>query len=91
MPRTHTDSGRIELRLRPEDKAVLARAAALERLDLTGFILRAALPRAQATIEDAEKLKLSERDSLRVLDLLENPPAPPARLRRAAKAGLILE
>ena len=91
MPRNHADSGRVELRLRPEDKATLARAAALERLDLTGFILRAALPRAQATIEEAEKLQLSERDSLRVLDLLENPPAPPERLRRAAKAGFILE
>ena len=91
MPRNHTDTGRVELRLRPEDKAVLTRAAALERLDLTSFILRAALPRAQATIEEAEKLTLSERDSLRVLDLLENPPEPPARLRRAAEAGFILE
>ena len=91
MPRKQAANGRIELRLRPEDKATLARAAALERLDLTGFILRAALPRAQATIEEAEKIKLSERDSLRVLDLLENPPAPPERLRRAAKAGFILE
>ena len=91
MPRNHADSGRVELRLQPEDKAVLVRAAALERLDLTSFILRAALPRAKATIADAETLKLSERDSLRVLDLLENPPAPPERLVRAAKAGFILE
>jgi uncharacterized protein (DUF1778 family) len=36
-------------------------------------------------------LHLSERDSLRVLDLLENPPDPPARLVRAAKAGFVLE
>jgi uncharacterized protein (DUF1778 family) len=91
MPREHVDNGRVELRLRPEDKAVLARAAALERLDLTSFILRAALPQAQAVIIEAEKLRLSERDSLRVLDLLENPPDPPARLVRAAKAGFVLE
>ena len=91
MPRNHADSGRVELRLQPEDKAVLARAAALERLDLTSFILRAALSRAKATIAEAETLKLSERDSLRVLDLLENPPQPPERLGRAAKAGFILE
>jgi uncharacterized protein (DUF1778 family) len=91
MPREHVDNGRVELRLRPEDKAVLARAAALERLDLTSFILHAALPRAQAVITEAEKLRLSERDSLRVLDLLENPPDPPARLIRAAKAGFVLE
>lgn len=91
MPREHVDNGRVELRLKPEDKAVLARAAALERLDLTSFILRAALPRAQAVITESEKLRLSGRDSLRVLDLLENPPDPPARLIRAAKAGFVLE
>ncbi|MGD9541144.1 DUF1778 domain-containing protein [Methylocystis sp.] len=91
MPREHVESGRVELRLKPEDKAVLARAAALERLDLTSFILRAAMPRAQAVIAEAEKLRLSERDSLRVLDLLENPPDPPARLVRASKAGFTLE
>ena len=27
MPRAHTDNGRVELRLRPEDKATLTRAA----------------------------------------------------------------
>lgn len=91
MPREYVDNGRVELRLKPEDKAVLARAAALERLDLTSFILRAALPRAQAVISDAEKLRLSERDSLHVLDLLEHPPDPPARLVRAAKEGFVLE
>jgi uncharacterized protein (DUF1778 family) len=91
MPREHVESGRVELRLKPEDKAVLARAAALERLHLTSFILRAALPRAKAVITEAEKLRLSERDSLCVFDLLENPPDPPARLARAAKAGFALE
>jgi uncharacterized protein (DUF1778 family) len=91
MPRQHSDTGRVELRLRPEDKAVLARAAALERLDLTGFILRAALPRAQEAIERAEKITLTERDSLRVLDLLEHPPEPTDRLRRAARGGFTLE
>ena len=71
MPRAVTDSGRIELRLRPEDKATLTRAATLKRLDLTGYILRNVLPQAKADICDAEQLKLSERDSLRVLKLLE--------------------
>ncbi len=39
MPRAHSDNGRVELRLRPEDKATLTRAASLKRLDLTGYIL----------------------------------------------------
>lgn len=91
MPRAPAEIGRIELRLRPQDKAILTRAAAIERLDLTGYILRNILPQAEAVIARAEHLDLSERDSLRVLDLLENPPAAPARLVRAAKAGLRLE
>jgi uncharacterized protein (DUF1778 family) len=35
---------------------------------------------------EADHTKLSARDSLRVLDLLENPPKPNARLLAAAKA-----
>ncbi len=90
MARTLTDNGRIELRLRPEDKATLTRAASLKRLDLTGYILGAVLPRAEADIAEAEQITLSERDSLRVLALLENPPAAPDRLARAAKARFAL-
>lgn len=90
MPRAIAESGRVELRLRPEDKATLARAASLRRLDLTGYILEAALPKAKADIAEAERVTLSERDSLRILSLLENPPAAPERLVRAAKAGFRL-
>jgi uncharacterized protein (DUF1778 family) len=90
MPRAITDSVRVELRLRPEDKATLTRAATIKRLDLTGYILGAALPKAEADIAEAERLTLSERDSLRVLALLENPPVAPDRLVRAAKAGFTL-
>jgi uncharacterized protein (DUF1778 family) len=90
MPRALSDSGRVELRLRPEDKVTLTRAAHLQRLDLTGYILRNVLPQAKADIAEAEKMTLSERDSLRVLDLLENPPEASARLLRAAKAGFTL-
>jgi hypothetical protein len=55
-------------------------------MDLTAFILRKMLPEARAVIENAERQALSERDSLRVLALLENPPAPTDKLRRAAGA-----
>ena len=86
MPRAVANTGRIELRIDAAAKAKLARAAALEHVDLTAFILRAALPAAETVIEDAERITLSGRDSLMVLDLLENPPPPNAKLRRAAAA-----
>jgi len=39
-----------------------------------------------AVIEGVDHLQLSERDSLRVLDLLENPPTPNTKLLRVARS-----
>lgn len=72
MPRMAVDdNNRMNLCVRPEQKAKLMRAAALKNTDLTDFVLQSALREAEAVIEAADHLKLSERDSLRVLDLLE--------------------
>jgi len=91
MPRIAVDDNkRMNLRVRPEQKATLMRAAALRNTDLTDFVLQPALREAAAIIEAADHVKLSERDSLRVLELLENPPLANARLRAAAKAMPIL-
>ncbi len=83
---TPTRSDRIELRATSEEKSLLARAAAYERLDLTSFVMRAALPAAQRIVDRSERIALSERDTKRVLDLLENPPRPNEKLIRAARA-----
>jgi uncharacterized protein (DUF1778 family) len=80
------DNSRMSLRIRAEEKAILMRAVALKRTDLTDFVLRHALRAAKAVIEEADRVRLSARDSLRVLNLLENPPKPNARLLAAAKA-----
>ena len=76
---------RIELRATREEKRLLTAAAAQERLDLTAFIMRNALPAARAAMERAERIVLSDRDSERVLALLENPPAPTPALIAAAR------
>lgn len=87
MPRVAVeDNDRMSMRVRAEEKAMLLRAAALESTDLTDFVLQHALRSAKAIIEEAEHVRLSARDSLRVLDLLENPPKPNARLLAAARA-----
>jgi uncharacterized protein (DUF1778 family) len=77
----------MSLRIRAEEKTLLLRAVALEHTDLTDFVIRHALRAAKAVIEEADHVQLSARNSLRVLDLLENPPAPNARLRAAAKTS----
>jgi uncharacterized protein (DUF1778 family) len=86
MPRLAVeDNSRMSLRIRAEEKTLLLRAVALSHTDLTDFVLRHALLAAKAVVEQADRVQLSERDSLRVLDLLENPPAPNAKLLAAAR------
>jgi uncharacterized protein (DUF1778 family) len=85
MARNASRDDRIELRATKEEKRVLASAAAYERLDVTSFIMRRALPDARAIVERADRIVLSRRDTDRVLRLLENPPAPPPALIAAAR------
>jgi uncharacterized protein (DUF1778 family) len=86
MPRIAVeDNSRISLRIRSDDKAILMRAVAYAHTDLTDFVLRNAMQAAKTLIAQAEQVALSERDSLRVLDALENPPAPNAKLLAAAR------
>ena len=87
MPRIAVENNsRMSLRIGAEEKALLLRAVALNHTDLTDFVIRHALLAAKAVIEEADHVRLSGRDSLRVLDLLENPPAPNAKLLAAARA-----
>ena len=86
MPATAAPRGeRIELRATREEKRLLSTAAAHERLDLTSFIMRNALPAAREVVDRAERIVLSERDSERVLALLEDPPEPTPALMEAAR------
>lgn len=85
MPITSsTRDDRIELRASREEKRILAAAAAYQRLDLTTFVMRTALPVAEEVVARHERIRLSARDSARVLELLEHPPAPTPALRVAA-------
>jgi uncharacterized protein (DUF1778 family) len=76
---------RIELRATKEEKRILATAAAYERLDVTSFIMRNVLSAAREVVDRAERIVLSERDTVRVLELLENPPKATPSLVAAAR------
>ena len=80
-----TREGRIELRATKDEKRILAAAAAHERLDVTSFIMRTVLPAARDVVDRAARISLSERDTTRILDLLENPPPPTPALLAAAR------
>ena len=87
MPRVAVeDNCRMSLRIPAGEKAILLRAAALRRTDLTDFVRKHSLSAAREAIHEAEHLELSKRDSLRVLAMLEKPPKPNAKLLAAAKS-----
>lgn len=80
------ENSRISLRIPGEEKALLVRAVSLQKTSLTDFVIRHAVAAAQTVIEQAERVTLSERDRLRVLELLENPPPANKKLLKAAYA-----
>lgn len=87
MPQVIKDqNSRVSLRVRADRKALLRRAASIRQCSLTDFVVETAIRAAEETIEQAERVVLSERDSLLVMAALENPPAPNEKLRRAAQA-----
>lgn len=87
MPRVAAENtSRFPMQIPPAEKARLIRAAALERTSLKDFVLRNALIAAEAVIDKAERLHLDDEQTRFLLDLLDNPPKPNAKLRAAAQS-----
>lgn len=76
---------RIDLRLTDEDKKMIEEAAAMTNQTVTQFLVNSASERAAEVIEQRRRLILSEESWNRVMDAIENPPAPNDKLKRAAK------
>jgi uncharacterized protein (DUF1778 family) len=73
----------ISLRVPRQRRELIDRAASATGKTRTEFILDSATRAAEEALLRAERLELSARDSRRVLELLENPPAPTPALRKA--------
>ena len=87
MPQIPVETNdRMSLRIPSQEKSLLIRAAALQHTNLTEFVIRNVISVAQKIVDENERLELTERDSLHVLDLLDNPPAPNDKLMAAAFA-----
>ena len=78
---------RLGFRVDDETKALVERAAELERRNLTDFCLTALADAARETIARHETLVLSQRDRQVFFDTLINPPEIDPRLRRAFAAA----
>lgn len=87
MPQIPVETNdRMSLRIASEEKSLLIRAAAIQHTNLTEFVIRNVLSAVRKIIDESERLELTERDSLHVLDLLDNPPRPNDKLMSAAFA-----
>ena len=87
MPRVPVENNdRMSLRIAAEEKSLLVRAAALQHTNLTEFVIRTVVAAARDVIDQSERVELTERDSVYVLGLLEDPPEPNEKLMAAAFA-----
>jgi uncharacterized protein (DUF1778 family) len=75
--------GRLELRLRREDKKVLEAAASFEGVSIAAYLLAHSLPAAR--LQASQMIVLGNEARDRFIQLLEKPPAINAALKRAMK------
>lgn len=85
MGTTVAKQDRIGARVPRDVYETLCRAARLTGATVNQFLVQSALKEALAIIEREEVIRLSARDWNWLLDLLENPPKPNARLKAAIK------
>jgi len=76
---------RIGARVPRDVYVTLCRAAELSGATVNQFLVQSALKEAQAIIEREDVIRLSPRDWSWLLDLMENPGKPNARLKAAMK------
>src|SRR4030066_1666656 len=76
---------RIDARVPHDVYETLCKAAELSGATVNQFLVQSALKEAQAVIEREQIIRLTVRDWDWMLDLLEHPPKPNARLKAALK------
>lgn len=76
---------RIDARVSHDVYETLCKAAELSGATINQFLVQSALKEAQAVIEREQIMRPSVRDWDWMLDLLEHPPKPNAKLKAALK------
>jgi uncharacterized protein (DUF1778 family) len=83
MADTTQERGRITARVPQEVQDTLQKAADLQGATLNQFVVQAALNEARRVVERERLIELSGGDAAFLLKLLDEPPAPNARLAQA--------
>ena len=80
-------STRIELRIKADDKELIKKAAALQGLSLSAYIISKILISAKNEVELGESSILNNRDRDFFFNLIENPPAPNKALKKLMESS----
>ncbi len=83
MTATHTE--RIDFRTSPENKNLLMQAAELLGLNLSSFAVSTLVEAAQKVVDRHAAIAMTDRDRDRFLSMMDDPPAPNAKLLLAAR------
>jgi uncharacterized protein (DUF1778 family) len=87
-----TRSSRLELRLAPDEKAIIDRAAALSGSNTTDFVRGTMLAAAREAIRTHEAIELTAEGSRVFVEALIDPPEPNEHLRALAReSGVVSE
>lgn len=87
MPRAASEqsTARLEARIPTHIYDTMRRAAQLQGLSLTAYLIATAGEDARRVVAEAEMLHLSREDQVRFAEALIDPPLPNERLVRAAR------
>lgn len=77
-------AARLEARLSAGQKVLLQHAAALSGRTLSEFVVASAQEAAAKLIQEQETIRLTRKEQIAFVTALLAPPAPSARLRKAA-------
>ena len=78
-----TKDERLQIRVGPDDKALLERAAAASHLNVSAFVVQAAAARAEEILAERSSVRLSEQAATALTAALERPGQVNERLARA--------
>ncbi|WP_198117242.1 type II toxin-antitoxin system TacA family antitoxin [Massilia rhizosphaerae] len=76
---------RITARISAAVAETLNSAAELTGTTLNGFVVQAALEKAQKIVDREKRIMISNNDAAMLLNLLDNPPKPNAAMERGFK------
>jgi uncharacterized protein (DUF1778 family) len=90
MPASQLEKGKrdtLNLRIKPELRGMIDRAAALSGKNRTEFVLNAARHAAEDALLDRTIFEVDSKAFVRFLALLDAPPSPNERMRRTLRTA----